>query len=180
MADCNKIPSLQERVTEPWFFGCDGSFFSNSFEGEFLGAVRVYTGGKLRILAANAADIFAQLQADVQTAGDGTSTVKAREALLRVLPDLGETDVARAFVAHTRVFHATVEASLDKPVAVLTPPGVLVCTIALNGQGVCGVRISFLPATKHAQKNLKVLQSVYTDVQLQHAADVLSIMELRD
>lgn len=54
------------------------------------------------------------------------------------------------------MWHATVDASMDKPVAVVIPAGALVCAMTLNGKAAYGVRKAFLPNSRTCKANLVV------------------------
>lgn len=178
MVSCEKIPTLREKTSSAWLFGCDGGMFTASLEQDHLGTARVFANGKLRILVGQAADLFEKLPETVRskvTSEKPCEDGSAREALHRVLSGCTTKELASELAKSVPLWHATIEARPSAPVALVLPAGAIACAMCLGGHVSYGVRKNFLPASAMAQKNLAVLMRLGKDDHLRSAVDALSI-----
>ena len=174
-----KLPSIEQAISKPWFFGHLPSSVHVTWEPDCLGSSRLVFKGTCRFLIASSVALFKSLDEATQKKVDENPQGKALvvEAIKNVLRNCVTTELAAAlFSKGVAVFHGDVH---EKQLIIILA-GYLVCITPADTNSVGGLRRSFLLKAPKTLPEVEFLRDLLpSQPLLSSAVELLSLGVVR-
>jgi hypothetical protein len=153
----DQLNRLSSVALKPWIFGYTSTCCHMDFEPEFLGTMRCYCTGKVKVLLVSAHSL---VQNGIATAKDGEEQLN--EIIGKYFMGLKTIEaIKKLSEVGVKVHHLTLDGD-DAPILV-TPPGWFQMTCVVQDSDVVGIRVSHLPKAASAKLNLQSCTSTEED-----------------